>query len=57
MKPFVYVLFGAVMAFVLVALFMRPHWYRTGGFRPDLGPYTRHGGESRGGPYRPGILY
>lgn len=53
MKPFVYVLFGAVLAFVLVSLFMRPRWYRTGGYRPDLGPYARHGG----GMYRPGILY
>ena len=53
MEAFVYVLFGALLAFLLVALFMRPRWYRTGGFRPDLGPYVRHGG----GPYRPGILY
>ena len=55
MQSFVYVVFGAVLALVLVALFMRPRWglHRTGGYRPDLGPYARHGG----GPNRPGILY
>jgi hypothetical protein len=55
MKAFVYVLFGAVLAFILIALFMRPQWigHRTGGYRPDLSPYARHGG----GPNRPGILY
>jgi hypothetical protein len=53
MEAFIYVLFGALLAFLLIALMLKPRWYRTGGFRPDLGPYVRHGG----GPYRPGILY
>lgn len=53
MNTFVYVLFGSVLTFVLVALFMRPRWYRTGGYISDLNPYARHGGC----PYRPGILY
>ncbi len=53
MEAFIYVIFGAVLAFVLMSMFMRPHWYRTRGYRPDLGPYARHGG----GHYSPGILY
>ncbi len=53
MNAFIYVIFGALFAFLLVALFIKPRWYPTGGFRPDLGPYARHGG----GAYRPGILY
>ena len=63
MKAFIYVLFGAVLAFVLIALLIRPRWFEveerqmqrhsTGGYRPDLSPYMSHGG----GPYRPGMLY
>ncbi len=56
MNKLVFFLFGVVVAFILIALFMKPRWYTvypTGGYRPDLGPYARHGG----GPYRPGILY
>jgi hypothetical protein len=56
MNKLVYFLFGVVLAFILIALFMKPRWYPvypTGGYRPNLGPYARHGG----GPYRPGILY
>ena len=55
MNAFVYVIFGALLAFFLIALLMHPRWikHNTGGFRPDFRPYAHHGTS----PNRPGILY
>lgn len=49
----VFLVLTFLFVFYLLLAIFRPMRHRTGGYRPDLGPYVRHGG----GPYHPGVLY